>query len=286
MHTILVGVGILAGVSFVLAVVISICYQKLRVWEDPRIDEIAHMLPGANCGACGFPGCRGLAEQIVLRRAKPASCTVSSEDAKQDIAAFLGVDAGESVKRVARLLCAGGTDVAQRRANYHGIESCAAAVAVSGGAKACSWGCVGYADCAVSCTFDAIQMSATGLPVVDPDLCTACGDCVAAYPRGLFTILPLDAHLIVQCKSLLEGATALEACAVACNACGRCAADAAPGLIQMSMGGRLPVIDYEKIQLESEAAIKRCPTGAIAWVEGAQFAGGNVKAFRAGGETA
>jgi len=284
-HTILIGVGILAGVSFVLSSVIALCYQKLRVWEDPRIDEIAAMLPGANCGACGFPGCRGLAEQIVLRRAQPASCTVSSDDAKQDIASFLGVDAGESVKRVARVLCAGGTDVAQRRANYHGIESCAAAVAVSGGAKACSWGCLGYADCAVACTFDAIYMSDTGLPVVDPELCTACGDCVSACPRGLFTILPLDAHLLVQCKSLLEGGAATAACAVACNACGRCAADAAPGLIQMQMGGRLPVIDYDKIQLESEAAIQRCPTGAIAWVEGAQFAGGSTMS-RAGGELA
>jgi len=286
-HTILVGVGILSGVSFVLAAVISLCYQKLRVWEDPRIDQIASMLPGANCGACGFPGCRGLAEQIVLRRAKPASCTVSNEEGRQDIAAFLGVDAGESVKRVARLLCAGGTNVAQRRANYHGVESCAAAVAVSGGAKACAWGCVGYADCAVSCTFDAIQMNATGLPVVDPDLCSACGDCVTACPQGLFTILPLDAHLIVQCKSLLEGASATELCAVACNACGRCAADAAPGLIQMSMGGRLPVVDYEKIEHESQKAIKRCPTGAIAWIEGAQFASGGIRDMaRAGGELA
>ncbi len=286
MQTILMGVGILAGVSIVLAGLISLAYLKLRVWEDPRIDTVAHMLPGANCGACGFPGCRGLAEQIVLRKAKPASCTVSTQDGRDDIAEYMGIDAGEAVKRVARLMCAGGTDVARRRVEYHGLESCAAAVAVSGGGKACAWGCVGFTDCAVACTFEAIRMSDTGLPVVDPELCTACGDCVAACPRGLFTILPLDAHLVVQCKSLLEGAAATEVCAVACNACGRCAADAAPGLIQMQMGGRLPVVDYEKIELQNEAAIKRCPTGAIAWVEGAQFAGGTLLSFRAGGETA
>lgn len=283
MQTILVGVGILAGVSFVLAVVISLCFLKLRVWEDPRIDEIASMLPGANCGACGYPGCRGLAEQIVLRRAKPAACTVSTDDGREDIAAYMGIDAGEANRRVARLMCAGGTDVAQRRVEYHGVESCAAALAVSGGGKACAWGCLGFADCAVSCTFDAIEMGPTGLPHVDVDACTACGDCVSACPQGLFTLLPIDTHLLIQCKNLLEGTAATNVCEVACNACGRCAADAAPGLIQMQMGGRLPVIDYEQIHLENHEAIKRCPTGAIAWVEGAQFAGmGDVSSLLVG----
>ncbi len=273
MQTILMGVGILAGVSVVLAGLISLAYLKLRVWEDPRIDAVAHMLPGANCGACGFPGCRGLAEQIVQRKAKPASCTVSTQDGRDDIAEYMGIDAGEAVKRVARLMCAGGTDVARRRVEYHGLESCAAAVAVSGGGKACAWGCLGFADCAVACTFEAIRMSDTSLPLVDVDKCTACGDCVTACPQGLFTILPLSAHLLVQCRSLLEGDAATANCEVACNACGRCAADASPGLIKMQLGGRLPVIDYSKVAQENVKATKRCPTGAIVWVNGNQFAG-------------
>ena len=102
--------------------------------------------------------------------------------------------------------------------------------------------------------------------------CTACGDCVAACPRGLFTILPLEARLIVQCKSLLEGEAARAQCAVACNACGCCAADSPPGLVQMSKGGRLPEVDYGLIELQTPNVVRRCPTGAIAWVEGAQFA--------------
>lgn len=277
MQTILTGMGILAGVSIVLAAVISLCYLKLRVWEDPRIDAVAHMLPGANCGACGFPGCRGLAEQIVTRQAKPASCTVSTQDGRDDIAEYMGIDAGEAVKRVARLMCAGGTDVARRRVEYHGLESCAAAVAVSGGGKACAWGCLGFADCAVACSFEAIRMSETSLPLVDVDKCTACGECVSACPQGLFTILPLEAHLLVQCRSLLEGDAATANCEVACNACGRCAADAPAGLIQMRMGGRLPVIDYSRIALENVKATKRCPTGAIAWVNGGQFAGTGIR---------
>jgi electron transport complex protein RnfB len=113
-------------------------------------------------------------------------------------------------------------------------------------------------------------MNEYGLPVVDPAKCTACGDCVEACPLGLFELLPLDDHLIVQCKSLLEGDAAEAVCEVACNACGRCAADAAPGLIEMIDG--LAVVDYSKNALADPSACDRCPTGAIVWVDGAQFA--------------
>jgi Na+-translocating ferredoxin:NAD+ oxidoreductase subunit B len=104
--------------------------------------------------------------------------------------------------------------------------------------------------------------------VVDPEKCTACNDCVDACPLGLFTLMPLDHRLIVQCRSLLEGEDATAVCAVACNACGRCA-PTRPGLIRMERG--LAVVDYERIELQDPAALARCPTGAIAWVEGAQF---------------
>jgi Na+-translocating ferredoxin:NAD+ oxidoreductase RNF subunit RnfB len=145
--------------------------------------------------------------------ATPAQCTVMGADMRDDVAAFLGVDAGAAVKRVARLLCAGGSDVAPYKADYIGISSCAAAVAVGGGGKGCAWGCVGLGDCAVACTFDAIVMNEFGLPVVDIDKCTACGDCVDACPLDLFTIMPLDHHLVVQCRNLLSGDAATDVCA-------------------------------------------------------------------------
>lgn len=270
---VLESVLILGGVGVTFGTLIALANSKLRVWEDPRIDGVAELLPNANCGACGFPGCRNFAEAVVSGTQKPAGCTVMNEDQRLDVATYLGVDAGQADKRVARLLCAGGTDVAARKADYYGVESCFAAVTVSGGGKACAWGCVGFADCAVACDFDAIAMSDTGLPVVDVEKCTACGDCVDACPLELFTILPLDAHLLVQCRNLLEGDAATDVCSVACNACGRCAADA-PGVVRMENG--LAVVDYDRMELESRKAIERCPTGAIAWVEGAQFAGVNV----------
>lgn len=260
---------ILGGLGLTFGVLIAIAQKKLYVWEDPRIDDVAGMLPGANCGACGFAGCRAFAEAAVNGTVPPSGCTVMSPDMREDVASYLGVDAGAANKRVARLLCAGGHDVAPRRANYVGIESCAAAVAVNGGGKSCAWGCVGYGDCAVACTFDAIHMNANGLPVVDIEKCTACNDCVVACPLGLFTVMPLDHKLIVQCRNLLEGDDATEVCAVACNACGRCVQDAKPGLIEIRRG--LATIDYEKVALAEIGATGRCPTGAIVWVEGMQF---------------
>lgn len=268
LQTMLGAAAILGGLGLTFGVLIAAATRKFRVVEDPRIDAVSELLPGNNCGACGVAGCRAFAELLVAGQVQPATCTVMSADDRVYVAAFLGVDAGEVNKVVARLLCAGGHDVAPLKATYHGIRSCAAAVAVGGGGKGCTWGCVGYADCQVSCTFDAIEMNETGLPVVDIEKCTACGDCVDACPLDLFTLMPLDQPLIVQCRSLLEGEAATDLCSVACNACGRCAADA-PGLIRMERG--LAVIDYDRMEHAGPAAIARCPTGAIVWVEGQQF---------------
>lgn len=261
---------ILGGTGLVFAVFIAIANRKLWVWEDPRIDVVAQMLPNANCGACGLPGCRAFAEQAVAGKIAPAQCTVSNPDAQKTIAGFLGVDAGKGVRKVARLACAGGDDVAEMQAEYRGIGTCAAAAAVAGGAKGCAWGCLGLADCAKVCTFDAIHMNACGLPVVDPVRCTACGDCVDACPKGLFSLLPEDAHLLVQCKNLINGDEALEQCQVACTACGKCVQDAAPGLISVASG--VAVVDYTRIGDAKPTDIDRCPTGAIVWLTGAQFA--------------
>lgn len=265
---ILTSVLILGGVGLTFGVLIALANKKLKVWEDPRIDQIVDILPGANCGACGLAGCRAFAEGVVEGVIAPAGCTVMGEAEREDLAEFLGVDAGEASKVVARLLCAGGTDVAPRKARYHGLASCGAAVSVSGGGKGCAWGCVGFADCQVACDFDAILMTANELPLVDVDKCTACGDCVVACPLDLFVLMPLDHNLIVQCKNLLDGDAAEAVCAVACTACGRCVQDAAPGLIEIDQG--LAVVDYEKIETQNPEAVSRCPTNSIVWVEGAQ----------------
>jgi Na+-translocating ferredoxin:NAD+ oxidoreductase RNF subunit RnfB len=271
---ILTAVAILGGVGLVFAILIAVANRKLKVWEDPRIDVVAGLLPGANCGACGVPGCRAFAEKLVGGEVQPAGCNVANADAKSEIAAYLGVDAGSAVKTVARLLCAGGSHVSEQQAEYRGYPTCAAAAAVAGGGKG-AWGCLGLADCVRSCTFDAMAMNADGLPVVDIDKCTACGDCVEACPKDLLAIQPLDRKLLVQCRNLIAGDDVLDACKVACTACGKCVMDAAPGLISVASG--VAVVNYDLNALAEPVAIDRCPTGAIIWLEGAQFAGSQTR---------
>lgn len=267
-------ISFLFGLSVVLAMILAIANSKLKVFEDPRIDKVQDMLPGANCGACGLPGCRAFAEKVVSGEIQPSGCPVGGPETANYVANYLGIDPGSAVKKVARLLCAGGTDVAMQAGMYIGFSSCRGAAVVTGGPKACVYGCLGLGDCEEVCTFNAIKMGTTGLPIVDADECTACGDCVEICPKGLFELMPINRHLLVQCKSLLEGDEALELCKVACTGCGRCAADAPEGLI--TMRNNLPVINTEKLDQETELAVLRCPTNAIVWLEKQQFRVPNV----------
>ena len=266
---ILAAVAILGGVGLVFAVLIAAANRKLRVYEDPRIDVVANLLPGANCGACGMPGCRAFAEKLVSGAAQPAGCNVATDDTRAGIASYLGVDAGSAVKIVARMHCAGGVHVASQQAEYRGYGTCAAASVVAAGGKGCAWGCLGLADCVRSCKFDAMWMNDDGIPFVDIEKCTACGECVIACPKDLLSLHPVDHQLLVQCKNLMVGDGILEECAVACTACGKCVMDAAPGLNSNASGGAR--IDYELNELAALNATSRCPTGAIVWLNGAQF---------------
>lgn len=267
--TVATSVAILGSLALLFGILIAVASKKLRVWEDPRIDTVAGMLPGNNCGACGQAGCRAFAEHVVAGAIQPSQCTVMDTGGVTAVASYLGVDAGAINKRIARVLCGGGSDLAVRHADYRGLQTCAAAAAVAGGGKGCAWACLGLADCERACSFNAIFMNGRDLPTVIPSLCTACGDCVDACPKELFTLMPVEQKLIVQCRSLLEGSAADALCAAACNGCGRCAADGAPGLIRMRNG--LAVIDYSSNALAAPSATRRCPTGAIVWVDGMQF---------------
>jgi RnfABCDGE-type electron transport complex B subunit len=254
----------MAGLTLLLATMLVIANKKLHVEEDPRIDVLEEMLPNANCGACGQPGCRAFAEALAKGEVTPAECTVSTLEAKEQIATFLGVDVGQAVKRVARLACAGGKNVARHRALYVGDPTCRGAAQVAGGGKSCAWGCLGFGDCEKACTFDVIIMNAHDLPVVDEDQCTACEDCVIVCPKDLFSIQPVTHQLWVACKNLEAGDEITEYCEVACTACARCAMDAPNGAVVMQ--NNLPVIDYSISGL-TKTPIERCPTGAIVWIE-------------------
>lgn len=267
MSSILIVAALFMGaLGLILGIILAVANRKLQVEEDPRIDEVEELLPAANCGACGFPGCRSFAEAVVGGNTIPSNCTVNTQEGTKAIADLLGVSAGSKEKKVARLACAGGNHVARMRAKYDGMDSCRGAVTAGGGGKACAWGCLGLADCMKSCDFDAIHMDEHGLPVVDEEKCVACNDCVMACPLHLFSLQPLSHKLWVACKSLAEGDEALADCEVACTGCSRCSADAPNGLIEIK--DNLAVVNYRKNYLSSRLAIERCPTGAIVWLEG------------------
>lgn len=262
--TILIAIAALGGLTLLLALMLIIANKKLYVYEDPRIEVVEDMLPHANCGACGFPGCRPFAEALVAETILPGKCTVSSEEGHVAIAEYLGVALGAEEKRIARLACAGGTNVALNRAQYQGVGTCQGASLVSGGGKGCFWGCLGHGDCESVCDFDAIVMNEHSLPVVDENKCTACGDCVEVCPKDLFTLQPVSHQLWVACKNLEQGDDILEDCEVGCTACGKCAMDAPNELI--TMRNNLPMIDYSKMH-QTQTPIQRCPTGAIVWLD-------------------
>jgi Na+-translocating ferredoxin:NAD+ oxidoreductase RNF subunit RnfB len=268
MIVVVTAAGALGGLTLVLASLLALAERTLHVDEDLRIDAVEELLPHANCGACGYPGCRPFAEALVGGAVLPGKCSVGSAEDHVRIAAFLGVGVGAEEKRVARLACAGGANVARNHARYDGLMTCQAAALVAGGGKGCFWGCLGLADCYVACKFDAIHMDEQDLPVVSEDRCTACGDCVEACPKDLFSLHPVSHRLWVACKNLEHGDDILEDCQVGCTACGRCAQDA-PGLIRME--NNLAVVDYDG-KHDTQVPIQRCPTGAIVWMDARQGA--------------
>jgi Na+-translocating ferredoxin:NAD+ oxidoreductase RNF subunit RnfB len=257
------------GLGLFFAGVLALAYRFLRVEEDPRLEVVEELLPGNNCGACGQPGCAAFAERLIGAEVTPGKCTVADAGILEELATFLGVGVGAEEKRIARLKCAGGRGNVRNLAEYEGMSSCRAAVVVDGGGLGCAWGCLGLGDCERVCTFNAIRMNDDALPSVEPEPCTACGDCVDVCPQDLFVLVPESEKLFVQCNTPLTGEAALAGCRVACDACGRCAADAPTDTVEIVNG--LPIVHFDRAEQPTAEATWRCPTASITWIEGKQF---------------
>ena len=265
MHIVLYTLLLLCATAAIAALLLAWAAHRFRVEEDPRIGQVEAVLPGANCGGCGQAGCRQFAV---------ACCNASSlEDLQgptgganvmQQIAAILGMEAAQTQPKIATLRCAGSCSARPKTNEYNGLRSCAMEAALYGGETNCPFGCLGLGDCAEACSFGGITINpATGLPQVNPDLCTACGSCAEACPKHLIELRPRgpkEHRIFVACASKDKGAEARKACTAACIGCGKCVKECAFDAIILE--NNLAYIDPDKCRLcrKCEAA---CPTGAI-----------------------
>lgn len=268
MEVLLYTILTLCVLGVLAAVILYFVAQKFKVEEDPRIDCVEKMLPGANCGGCGFAGCRGMAEALVKRDDISALfCPVGGGDTMKAVAGYLGKAAAEKEPQAATVRC-GGTCAKRPRTNrYDGASSCAVAASLYAGETGCSFGCIGYGDCVTACAFGAIAVNPeTGIPEVDPDKCTACGACVKACPKKIIELRkkwPKNRAVYVSCVSHDKGAAVTKACKAGCIGCGKCAKVCPFGAITVE--GNLAYIDPAKCKL-CRKCVNECPTGAIVLV--------------------
>ena len=218
---IIVPVLTMTVLGLVFGLGLAYALKLFRIEVDPMVALIISRLPGANCGACGKAGCSGFAEALKRGEVVPANCVVAKEESRSAIAEILGIEDTKKLKKIATVLCNGGSN-AVNKYEYRGIRHCKAASLLFGGYKTCSFGCLGFGDCVKACPFGAIKMTSSGLPEVDPKKCTACGKCVKACPKGLFTLLPAEKFYYVRCSSKDPGAIVARVCKAGCIACRKC----------------------------------------------------------------
>ena len=263
--TIIWTIAIVAILGLLLALVLYFVAERFKVEEDPRIDEVEKVMPGANCGGCGYAGCRAFADAAVKAADLDSQfCPVGGNDVMKKVAAILGIQVKEKAPMVAVVRCNGTCENRPRTNVYDGAASCKVKAALYAGDTGCSYGCLGCGDSVAACQFGALSMDpATGLPVVDESLCTACGSCVAVCPKKIIELRnkgPRGMREFVSCVNKEKGPAVKKACAAACIGCGICQKTCQHDAIVLE--NNVAYIDFAKCKLCRECEAM-CPTGAI-----------------------
>jgi electron transport complex protein RnfB len=248
-------IGALSGILLAYA------SDKFKVYIDPLVEDILKLLPRANCGACGHPGCAGLAEAIAAGKAEANACTVGGEQTAKAIAERIGKGKVDLKERFfVHVFCGGGTDKCAKKFQYEGIKDCDAVLLVGGGDKTCSYGCLGYGNCVRACKFDAMKMNSYGMPVIEKEKCVSCGKCIASCPRKIIGYIPKSGKIAVDCSTKDKGPYVRKICKVGCIGCKLC--QKACKYDAISFRNVVPIIDYKKCTACLEC-VKVCPPKTI-----------------------
>ena len=265
MNTVLITLGVSFGIAFVLGVLLGFFKKVFHVPVDPTVEKVREVLPSANCGACGYPGCDGFAAAVAAGEAPVTGCTAGGPATAEAVGKVLGVTA-DAVAKVAILACQGCKEHAKDRGFYTGVKSCKAAKISVNGTKLCQFGCIGFGDCCNVCHFNALEMGDDGLPHVNYANCTGCSMCAQVCPQSLFSMTPAaQKGTIALCSNRGELSPKLKQnCETACIKCKKCEKNCPDKCIVVTNG--IPVVDYS-LCTSCKKCIEGCPTKVLVLIE-------------------
>lgn len=259
MTNILFPILVLGGLGLLFGVLLSIASKVFAVKIDPKVTELLDALPGANCGACGFPGCEGLAVAIANGEAGVNECPIGGQKVADHLAEIMGLNAVAVDRNVAVVKCLGDCELAKDKYIYDGINDCRVETFLADGAKVCSYGCLGCGTCFDVCEYDAIRMI-DGLAHVVKENCTACMKCIDICPKNIIKLVPYEQEVIVQCMSEDIGRAVRGYCSIGCIACRICVRNCPEDAFIYE--NNIPRIDYSKCT-NCGICVEKCPTKSI-----------------------
>ncbi|MEG1310973.1 MAG: RnfABCDGE type electron transport complex subunit B [Romboutsia sp.] len=257
--SIISSIAVLGGLGLSFGSILAYASKKFEVKIDERVEKIMVILPGANCGGCGFPGCGGLANAIVSGNAPINGCPVGGLDCASKIGDIMGVIAKDGEKKVAKIICRGNCKTSKNKYIYEGISDCRAAIILNSGAKSCEFGCLGLGTCKDVCKFNAISII-DDIAIINEDKCVMCGKCIEVCPKKIIDIKPAKQEVVVECNSKEFGKIVKDKCSVGCIGCGLCAKSCKFDAIEFE--NKIAKINYNKC-VGCMVCVEKCPIKVI-----------------------